>query len=145
MVPGEISVRPSPVAPLAAAFRAAFDVYIDTFLQRRRELDAFDASDEEVRKLDEEYRRLHRDVVSAYRAVREHYRRFLRDEPRYDLRGRYDDGLGGFMPVLDHPLTDWWEPLTFERALWKWANADDAHLGPLLREQRAFDQGTSSG
>jgi len=67
-----------------------------------------------------------------YRAVREHYRRFLEEEPHYDRSSSDPDDY-----VPEEPLASWWEPLTFDSALNRYANADDAHLRGYIAEERA--------
>ena len=113
-----------------------FDLFVDTFLERRRELHSSDMSDERVAFLRHEYGQTQRAVSAAYRPLRDSYCSFLRAEPQYDLRYEdYGDDAGHF--PIDHPLITWWEALTFDDAISKWSNADDSHLAPLLARQRA--------
>jgi hypothetical protein len=122
------------VARAAAArdLRAAFDEYIETFLTRRAQYKA-GMSGEELDRAREEYGRLQRGVARAYRAVREHYRRFLNDEPQYD---RSSADFEDYVP--EEPLPRWWQPLTFDEALETYANADDDHLRRFIAEERAI-------
>ena len=90
-------------------------------------------SPEQLEQAREEYGRLQRRAVRAYRAVRPHYQRFLREEPQYD---RSSSDLLNFVPK--EALASWWEPLTFDAALNKYANADDEHLRPIIAEERAI-------
>lgn len=120
---------------LTQTFREAFDKYVDTFLDRRRELHE-DVSDERLGELRDEYRALQRQVASTYRRVREHYRRFIEAEPDYDRRVEmFDPPLPGL--PLDYPLTSWWKPITFDEAVANWANADDEYIRRNLDREHA--------
>jgi len=153
-VPGEITVADLPasaaqafaemtrrrrIADLVAArvmkareLRSAFDEFIETFLTRRAQFVA-GMTGEELERAREEYGRLQRRAARAYRAVRDHYRRFLQEEPQYD-RSSFDPE--DFVP--EEPLPDWWQPLTFDAALDRYANADDEHLRVYIAEERAI-------
>jgi hypothetical protein len=116
----------------ARDLREAFDAFIQTFLTRRAQY-AAGMGGEELERAREEYGRLQRRAAAAYRAVREHYRRFLADEPQYD---RSSADWEDFVP--EEPLPDWWRPITFDSALERYAHADDAHLRRLIAEERAI-------
>jgi hypothetical protein len=131
--------RRSRIADLVAArveeaqeLRWAFDAFIETFLARRAEFgEGMDA--EAMERAREEYGRLHLRVTAAYRKLRDHYRRFLREEPQYDRSSNDPDDF-----VPEEPLADWWRPLTFDAELARYANASDDHLRPFIAEERAI-------
>lgn len=114
------------------ALRSAFDAYIETFLARRAEYHE-GMTEDALERAREEYGELQRAVARTYRAVRDHYRRFLREEPQYDRSSSDPDNY-----VPEEPLSSWWEPLTFDAALNQYANAADAHLRPIIAEERAI-------
>jgi len=153
-VPGELSVADLPppakqawaemtrrrrIADLVVAravaardLRSAFDDFIETFLSRRAQYEA-GMTENELERAREEYARLQRRAVRAYRAIREHYRRFLEDEPQYDRSSPDPDFY-----VAKEWLADWWSPLTFDAALANYANADNDHLRRYMAEERAI-------
>jgi hypothetical protein len=153
-VPGEISVADLP-PPAARAFaemtrrrriadlvvarvekagdlRAAFDDYMETFLARRAQYNE-GMTGHQLEEARAEYGRLQRRAVRCYRDLREHYRRFLRDEPQFDRSSADPDDY-----VSAEPLPFWWEALTFDSALDRYANADDDHLRRYMTEERAI-------
>jgi hypothetical protein len=117
------------------AFREAFDTFINTFLERRRQVGPQRTHDE-FGTFRDEYRVLQRRVVAAYRPVKDLYLNFLHHEPQFDRRNEvYGDEAHYFSP--DNPLTDLWSALTFDEALHRWENADDEHFAAFLERDRA--------
>jgi hypothetical protein len=112
--------------------RAVFDDYMETFLARRAEYNG-GMSEQQLEDTRAEYGRLQRRAVRCYRAVRSHYRRFLRDEPQFD---RSSADPNDYVP--EEPLPDWWDAFTFDAALDRYANADDDHLRRYITEERAI-------
>jgi hypothetical protein len=115
--------------------RAAFVAYTWMFRERRLEF-AADISEKKRDEIRAEYRELRRQVDRAFRPLRDLFVEFLGEEPRYDLRRDVHDDGGHDVPV-ESPFTQWWDALTFEEALDRWANADDDHIENLLRRQEA--------
>lgn len=121
----------------ASVFRRQFDLYIDTFFERRREVTNGRVSAERLGTIRQEYRTCQREVAKAYLPVRDSYQRFLSEMPEYaEPYNPHDIELDG-ADVYDPPINDWWQALTFDDARKKWAAADDDHVGPFIDHQRA--------